>query len=395
MTKASSTIRLTENDTVGVEVSCPPPVATALTASGLVRLTPTADGAWRLTPCGRVGAVRMSGMDVVVTPKVGISRLLFLLGYAHDPGFRPEDVQGTDENDLWSAVAETLCRHTERALARGVLQGYNAVEDDLRHVRGRILLGKQIARHPGMLVPVEVRYDTFTVDIPENRLLRTALKRMLATPRLPLALRARLRHFDVVLAAATPLTAGAPIPAWQATRLNHRYVPAMRIAELVLRYQSFEVGTGDLAVAAFVANMATVFENFIGSALREAWAYRPGRTRTQYPVSLDHDGTIRMKADVVHTVDGVPRIVADAKYKLESTTGQYPNADHYQMLAYCTALDLPTAWLVYAHGLHGVRTRRVRHTDVEIVEYPIDLSAAPSAVLDQIDKLAAAAWEAP
>jgi 5-methylcytosine-specific restriction enzyme subunit McrC len=43
--------------------------------------------------------------------------------------------------------------------------------------------------------------------------------------------------------------------------------------------------------------------------------------------------------------------VADAKYKLEYSAGRYPNADHYQMLAYCTALEVPIAWLVYAQGL--------------------------------------------
>jgi 5-methylcytosine-specific restriction enzyme subunit McrC len=37
-------------------------------------------GVWQLIPRGRVGAVRIDDVDVVVTPKVGIARLLFLLG---------------------------------------------------------------------------------------------------------------------------------------------------------------------------------------------------------------------------------------------------------------------------------------------------------------------------
>ena len=44
-----------------------------------------------------------------------------------------------------------------------------------------------------------------------------------------------------------------------------------------------------------------------------------------------------------------PRAVIDAKYKAEKPAG-YPNADLYQMLAYCTALRLSDGHLVYAKG---------------------------------------------
>ncbi len=75
-----------------------------------------------------------------------------------------------------------------------------------------------------------------------------------------------------------------------------------------------------------------------------------------------------------------------------SAAGRYPNADHYQMLAYCTALNGPVAWLVYAHGGGTPVARVVRNTDVNIVEYPLDLRAEPPALLKQIDRLADHAW---
>lgn len=95
-----------------------------------------------------------------------------------------------------------------------------------------------------------------------------------------------------------------------------------------------------------------------------------------------------MKVDVVHVVNGVPQIVADTKYKLADSTGHYPNADHYQMLAYCTGLKVPIAWLVYAKGTGAAVTRRVVNTGIEIVEYPLDLGATPARLLAQIDRLA-------
>ncbi len=138
--------------------------------------------------------------------------------------------------------------------------------------------------------------------------------------------------------------------------------------------------------------MAEVFEDFVATALREAWAACRGETRPQYPASFDEEGGVRMKVDVVHVVNGMPRIVAAAKYKLESGSDRYPNADHYQMLAYCTALRVPVGWLVYARGSPGSVTRHVRHTEIEIVEHPLQLEVSPAALLLQIADLATAAW---
>ena len=74
-------------------------------------------------------------------------------------------------------------------------------------------------------------------------------------------------------------------------------------------------------------------------------------------------------------------MIFDAKYKVSRSDGRYPNADHYQMLAYCTALKVPRAWLVYAQGGAGPVVRRIVNTDVSVVEYPLDLRPEPEDLL--------------
>ena len=135
-------VSLDELDREGVLTSLSATAAAALAGTGLVEVRPAAPGQWRLLPRGYVGAVQIDDLQVQVTPKekVGLDRLLFLLGYARDPGFRPEDVAGIEEPDLWPALAESLARLTEAALAGGVLQGYRTVEESLRTIRGRIRL---------------------------------------------------------------------------------------------------------------------------------------------------------------------------------------------------------------------------------------------------------------
>lgn len=369
-----------------------------LSETGLVAVAPAHHDRMLVTPVGRVGAVQVGDLLVEVKPKqkVGLSRLLFLLGYAKSPGFRPDDVHGVEDADLFAALGESLARQGERALERGALCGYVHVEEALRTVRGRIRVGDQMTRRPGMLLPLEVAFDDFTADIPENRILRAAIRLMMQVPRLSEPIRWRLAHLDSKLDGVSPLRFGAPLPSWTESRINERYVPALRLSEIILRNMSAEAGAGRYSVASFVVSMATVFEDFLTTALREALDRFPGETAGQYEAFMDElepqrpRDRVQMYVDIVHSVAGQPALVFDAKYKAASPSGAYPNADHYQMLAYCTALEVSRAWLVYA-GPGDPRERRMRNTDISIMEFPIDIAQSPEKLLKRVGDLA---WKA-
>jgi 5-methylcytosine-specific restriction enzyme subunit McrC len=370
-------------------------VAAALTASRLVAVEAWGGGRYRLVPGLRVGAVRIgtgdSAAEVRVEPKVGIARLLFLLGYAADPGWREEDVAVDEADDLLPAVVDALARSCSRALAGGVLQGYHVVDDALPLVRGRVLAGAQLTRRFALPLPVEVRFDEYDADIAENQVLLAACRRGLAVPRLRDETRTRLVHAVAQLDGVSLLTSGAPRPAWRRSRLNERYVGALRLAELLLDALSVEQagGAGELTSAAFVVSMWKVFEDFVTTALAEAMASAPGVTYTQYPVDLDTGGLVPMKPDLVHVRRGQPALVVDAKYKAERLDG-YPNADAYQVLAYCTALRLARGHLVYAKGNEQPRTYDVCFSDVVISAHALDLTGTPGELLARVALLAEA-----
>jgi 5-methylcytosine-specific restriction enzyme subunit McrC len=213
-----------------------------LAASGVVTAVPSPfrSGRWLVGSTGKVGAARVGDVEVRIKPKVEIARLFFLLGYStHGAAWRPETVDVGETPDLVAAV-----------------------------LRGRLLESAQLARQHGLALPLEIRHDEFTTDIPEN--LRTACERMLLVPRVDFEssrmMRRLLRDFEDV----TPLRQGDPIPAWQPSRLNARYQPAMRLAELVLRATSVEHVCGTVAVNGFLLDMPKLFEDFVTVALREA-----------------------------------------------------------------------------------------------------------------------------
>jgi 5-methylcytosine-specific restriction enzyme subunit McrC len=381
----------------GVVDKLDPQSAASINASGLAKVSPMGMGLYRIEPAGKVGAVRTSSVQLEVRPKdrLGLSRLLFLLSYAGDQGFREETVTAVEHEDLWSALADSLARLAERALNRGVLQGYLTVDESLRTVKGRIRISDQISRRPGMLVPLEVSYDEFTEDIAENRILRAALERMAQVPRVRPDVLSRLRQLKGKLDAVTRLQSGAPLPPWRATRMNLRYHAVLRLAEVILRNSSAEAGEGKQQTASFVVDMSQVFEEFVGVALREAMAGYPGEMRLQYGALLneavrDSDRLI-IRPDAVHFLGGRPVVAYDTKYNAATDTGASLNGDHYAMLASCTALQVPTAWLVYA-GSGEMKLRRVLNTDIDIVEYPLDLSRPPAEILAAVADLADQSW---
>jgi 5-methylcytosine-specific restriction enzyme subunit McrC len=164
---------------------------------------------------------------------------------------------------------------------------------------------------------------------------------------------------------------------------------------MVLRATSIEHAPGTVAVNGFLLDMPQLFEDFVTVALREAieGAYG-GRVIGQARHYLDVGGRVLLKPDIVWKVSGAPVAVVDAKYKAEKYGG-YPNADLYQLLAYCTALGLPVGHLVYAAGNEVPAHHVIRQADIEIVCHALDLSQDPERLLAEVDAVARQVVRAP
>ncbi|MDR0945111.1 MAG: McrC family protein [Bifidobacteriaceae bacterium] len=420
---------LDENDRTGRSLALSPDMAARLAATKLVWANPEpghADGqTWfQLVPRpGMVGAVRCLGLaphpspsaagptqpgecDVIVHAKARFSSILFMLAYAADPGFRPNYVHGDEDDDIWPTVAQTFAMLTERALTHGLLRGYTDRDDALPYMRGRLRASDQVRRHFTIPLPLEVHYREYTPNTPENRILRTALGRLLRVPHLGPGLTRRLRRLGGQLAAAVPLHSGEPIPRWQPTRLNRAYQPALRLAELVLRHLGLTLKQGGERVASFVVYMPKVFEDFVGTAIREALHGAPGEISTQHSEPFDEDGTAKVRPDVALVRGGKVAAVWDAKYKLSRDQDHGTSPDLYQMLAYCVRFGLTDGHLVYVDdGVDSDGTGSISHADylrvcdsvcdakpeIRIHLHRLDVKQEPDRLLAQMKDIAQAA----
>ena len=386
---ARDPVRLSEYGPPRDDVRMPTDVAAELTATGLVEVRPTTTpGTWMVVPRGRVGAVHVGDLSVHVDPKVDITRLMFMLEYSPErPAWQRHDVTLDEHRDLLQVIATVFARSADTATRGGLLQGYVTVEDSLPVLRGRMREADQLRRRQGRVLPVEVRFDEFTTDIAENRLLLAATRRLLRLPNLPKRASLELLQLRQRLAEVSDLVRGTSSPTWTPSRLNVRYQPALRLAKLILAGTSFEHRTGSLAVRGFVLDMPRIFEDFVTCTLTVALRPHGGEVKPQMTVHLDDDQLVRTKPDLVWLHGQQPRAVIDAKYKAEKPEG-FPDADLYQALAYATALGLSEAHLVYARGNEPARTYTVRHCGIRITAHTLDLSRQPGALLQQVERLA-------
>ena len=375
---------------VTVPARLDPATAAQLAASQLVTLTPFGEAdLWGVRARGKVGVARLGDIELHIRPKIDVNHLFFLLGYARDPQlWRPEDVAGAEHTDLVPAVAEAFVHQAERALRPGLLQGYRTTETSSTVLRGRIRETAQLTRRFCMPTPLEIRYDEFTPDIPENQLLLAAARRLLTLPILQDPTRRRLLRIAARLTDITTPPRGHGLPVWRANRLNDRYRAALHLADIVLRDNAVDSLPAQVKIRGFMVDMWRVFEDFITTALRAALTARGQHSQPQDPHYLDTAHNILLKPDLVHySPDGIPRSVLDIKYKAESADG-FPNSDIYQMLAYCIALGLPDGHLVYAQGNATSHNHTVYRADTQIIQHTLDLQAPAHRLLEQIAALA-------
>jgi len=383
------TLRLTEGGE-GQVAQLPSATVLSLIEGGVVRAVPHGGESWLLSDAGKVGVAQIDDVTVWVKPKMPIARLLFLLGFAHNPGWRANELAAYEEvSGLVPALAYAFATQTERALLPGLLHGYVPIDDSLAVLRGRLRLREQQERQFGLPLPLLVHYDDHVADIAENQLLSSATECLLWLPDIDGAVRTRLRRIQHSLAGVTRLVPGRTLPRWQVSRLNARYQDALWLAELVLSCNSVEHAPGTVRLSGFLVDMAKVFEDFVTAALTVALESRGGRCHPQDSRwRLDHGGRVHMKPDLVWDLDGQPVAVMDAKYKAERPSG-FPDADIYQLLAYTTAIGLPEGHLIYAKGNEEPVAHRIRNTEITVHAHCLDLDTEPTTLLMEIDALAA------
>lgn len=301
-----------------------------------------------------IGTVSLSGLRLVIMPKIRIDNLMRMVAYAFDLS----DLLVTETRTTYTAADHglidllglSLLRSVERIARGGLLPNYQARNEDLATPRGRLDM-RHIATHPRRAT-LRCTYDDLTVDHELNQLLASGLRLAAAVMqsvdiRLDLA-RAADRFFGDLT--RTPLDAERLRAALEGLdRRSSHYRTALTLIALI--HHGARLGehaeAGAMPLSSFTLNMNMVFERFLGRYLAEngpddirisaqdvrsdVFSYLENAGGWNQP-TIRPDFVFRQRRRVI--------AVADAKYK---NRHEHPpsSAELYQLTAYGLAYAMP------------------------------------------------------
>jgi 5-methylcytosine-specific restriction enzyme subunit McrC len=342
-------------------------------ATKLVDVSPRPDGLYDLRPGSTVGTVAFPDLRLLIRSKVGLPNVFFLLSYAAGLTRWREESFPYVEGDFFQAIAWLVEAETRRAAGTGLVRGYGEREEALATVRGRIDLGAHV-RHQGRAIPLDCRYQEYGEDTELNRVVKAALRRLLAVPGLDGQVAMELRHHHRLFAAVADVDyPPSAVPTLTFNRLNEAWRPAARLAELVLRADSVRDATGSVEALSFTVDMSGLFERFVETVVREEARRQGWELEGQAKRHLTE--SVPMRPDLILRRDGIDCAVGDTKYKSLAPT-EWPHADLYQLLAYCVALRLRHGLLIYADAKKP-RSETVRAAGITMDVVGVDLAAPP------------------
>ncbi|MCA9674834.1 MAG: hypothetical protein KC464_07335, partial [Myxococcales bacterium] len=202
---------------------------------------------------------------------IPLRNVYYLLCYAWDH-LEARELVATDAAHLLgdraeNLVAHVLCQGVQRLARQGLDHGYVGHEVELAGVRGKLLVGDTVKK---CLLPAgrtACLVDELTVDVPHNRVLKAAMRRLTSLATVDLILRARLRrqleYFARVSDVALDAAAFRPV---QLHRNIARYGFLLDVCRLLLRSLVPDPSTGEQKFHAFTASdqaMGSLFEDFL------------------------------------------------------------------------------------------------------------------------------------
>lgn len=228
-----------------------------------------------------------------------------------------------------------------RLIQCGLKSGYTVKQDNETCVRGKIVFSQHIRKNLLHRERIFVEYDVFSVDCPENRLIKsTALYLQRHTTDLQ-----NRKDLRVVLSFMEQVPESKNVERdflrCGQSRSMADYQRLLELCRVFLQGKSFTAFSGGQAALALLFPMERVFESYVAAVLRRHLDFRQYRVHVQakgkYLFELPRKQFALRPDLVIEDLNSGEQTVLDTKWKLLSP--QWHNygisqADMYQMYAY-------------------------------------------------------------
>lgn len=300
-----------------------------------------------------------------------------------------------------TSVLEPLMRMFAQASAnlakRGLRGDYLTNEGNERFFRGKLDLAQDIRNNHSRRDRIYVHYDEFSVDRPENRVIKATLRHL----RLQAHSSASKREIDFAIHSYDRVSdtsdALGELSRCHLDRTLEGYRPVLRWCEIFLRGEAFTSFSGSEVASALLFPMERLFESYVAKLICRTAAGVGWRATTQDTGLhlFDSPKRFRLRPDIVLRREGRAPVVLDTKWKrvgIGANDG-ISQADVYQMYVYQKRYGASGTVLVYPaweRAMPGV-LRTFSGEDGTLVEaFAFDLANSGEATRQLLSRVAIA-----
>ena len=269
--------------------------------------------------------------------------------------FNEVNIRDVRNFNMWEVFIRLFLNNLVLLTQRGLVRGYQPQEENLPCLRGRILFTPHIRENFANRARFYVGYDEFTADRPVNRLIHSALHKLIGFTREPR--NQQLLHQLRLCFADIPKSKRIDAD-WQRHRVDRsmpHYDSVMPWVRLFLFGHGLTTFAGKHVNASMLFPMEEVFEDFVTQSFRR---YQDTYSvRTQSPrrslAKIGEKEAFQMKPDVsLMGSDNKVKFILDAKWKRlnegkKDSKHGISQADMYQLYSYGAQYHCKKVALVY------------------------------------------------
>lgn len=296
-----------------------------------------------------------SGTQIEILPKIyhehgrehGVKQvraiLVRMLGFLRNSPFRQSDIALLADASipLIEVLIGYFLQQVNTLVKRGIRSDYVSCQENIGFMKGKLLIADNIRKNLAHQHRFYVEYDEFQVNRPENRLIKSALKKIGSL----------ITHSNNQRLCRELLFAFADVPCSDDIRADlgrcskdrgiHYYAHVLEWCRLILLEQSPVGASGDTRSISLLFPMERIFEDYVAARLRMLfpdWQVRI-QAKSHHLASQNGKKLFLMKPDLV-LKKGPVKVIADTKWKLLGQDSSQPihksisQADLYQMYAY-------------------------------------------------------------
>lgn len=357
-------------------------VGRIITARNYVGLVTMVDG----TVIEVLPKIAGNGVSVADTKRVFLEMLRTL----KDVTFKDLNVSHlrTDHLSLLEIFIKMFLDEVAVLTKQGLRASYTAVERNQRYYKGKLLASQNIRYNLVSKERFYVRYDEFSVNRPENRLIKSTLGFLLKATTDSSNRQSATRLLSFFEGVEYSRSYDADFSKCIIDRSVNHYDKALSWCRVSLCGNSFTAFAGSEVALALLFPMDKVFESFVASKLRRHLGNGVILRTQDRKFSLFDSPTraFALRSDLVLEFGG-HTVVIDTKWKLLSDKAHnkgISQSDMYQMYAYGKKYDADCIVLLYprSDAVNKTPIRYASDDNVKVDVSFIDLQNADESVAD-------------